>query len=103
MAVFFLIFAMLNREVVSLDLAPFPAVIEMRLFIFVGFLILIGTFLGWVVSSFECRRRYLIKKNVQKRITALENEIATLRARHTLPDTASAPDATAAQHTPILP
>lgn len=85
-AVMFLFFAMVNREVVTLELAPFPYTIEMRLFVFTGFLILIGTFLGWVVASFECRRRYLVKKHLRQRMTALEDEVAALRARHHLPD-----------------
>lgn len=80
-AVAFLFFAMANSEVVALELAPFPFILEMRLFVFMGVLILLGTFLGWIVASFECRRRYLVKKQIAQRITALENEIAVLRAR----------------------
>jgi uncharacterized integral membrane protein len=80
-SVLFLFFAMVNREMVALELTPFPYTIEMRLFVFTGLLMLIGIFLGWVVASFECRRRYLVKKDVRLRMQALEDEVAALRAR----------------------
>lgn len=87
-AVSFLFFAMANSAVVALELAPFPFILEMRLFVFMGMLVLFGTFLGWGVASFECRQRYRVKKQVKQRITALENEIAGLRARQNLPHSA---------------
>lgn len=85
-AVAFLCFAMINRETVTLDLSPFPFLVEMRLFLLVAALLVAGIFIGWVVSSFECRRRYLIKKETQRKLAALENEVIALRARHDLPD-----------------
>lgn len=82
-AVFFLIFAIANREVVQLSFAPLPLPdVEMRLFLFTGLLVTFGALLGWLVAALECRRRYRVKKSVQKRITALEDEITALRARH---------------------
>lgn len=86
-AVLFLFFAMVNREVVTLATTPFPFVIEMRLFLFTALLLLLGIFIGWVVASFECRRRYLVQKATRKRLEALEDEVTALRARHHLPDT----------------
>lgn len=94
-AVLFLTFAMINREVVTLELTPLPLTVEMRLFVFIGLLVLLGTFLGWVVASFECRRRYLIKKHVRHRMQALEDEVAALRARHHLPENNAPSDSTA--------
>lgn len=88
-AVLFLFFAMVNSEVVTLQFTPFPFALEMRLFIFVGLLLLVGSLIGWVIASFECRRRYLVKKETKQRMTALENEVAALRARHHLPETQS--------------
>lgn len=85
-ALLFLVFAMVNRETVPLALTPFPYTVEMRLFVFIGLLVLFGSFLGWFVASFECRRRYLLKKATRSRIVALENEVAALRARHHLPE-----------------
>lgn len=85
-AVAFLCFAMINREAVTLDLSPFPFLIEMRLFLLVAILLVMGIFIGWTVSSFECRRRYLVKKETQRKLDALENEVVALRARHDLPD-----------------
>lgn len=85
-AVAFLCFAMINRETVTLDLSPFPFLIEMRLFLLVATLLVSGIFIGWIVSSFECRRRYLVKKETQRKLDALENEVIALRARHDLPD-----------------
>lgn len=80
-SVVFLFFAMVNREVVTLDLTPTPYVIEMRLFVFMGLLLLFGTVLGWVVASFECRRRYLVQKDTRRRLQALNEEVASLRAQ----------------------
>lgn len=97
-AVLFLFFAMVNSEVVTLQLTPLPYVLEMRLFVFVGLFLLIGSFMGWIVASFECRRRYLVKKETKRRITALEDEVAALRARHHLPE--AAPSYSAAQEEP---
>lgn len=82
-AVFFLMFAIANREVVQLSFAPLPLPdMEMRLFLFTGLLITFGALLGWLVAMLEYRRRYRVKKSVQKRINALEDEITALRARH---------------------
>lgn len=80
-AVGFLFFAMVNREVVTLKLTPFPYVIEMRLFLFTAMLVVLGIFIGWVVASFECRRRYMVKKETKQRLHALENEVVALRAQ----------------------
>lgn len=77
----FLTFAILNREVLLLNFAPLPYTVEMRLFLFMGVVLLIGIFLGWVVASFECRRRYLIHKDTHRRLTALEEENKSLRMR----------------------
>lgn len=85
-AVAYLCFSMINREVVALDLAPFPIIVEMRLFLFASVLLVLGIFIGWVTASFECRRRYLVKKETQQRLEALENEVSALRSRHDLPD-----------------
>lgn len=81
----FLFFAIINREVVTVSLSPYPVVVEMRLFILIGVLILVGILLGWIVASFECRRRYLLQKSTKERLAALENEIAALRAQQQLP------------------
>lgn len=85
-AVAYLTFAMVNRETVTLDIAPLPYLIEMRLFLLVGILLLIGIIIGWLVASGECRRRYLLKKDTTQRVAALENEVKALRARSHLPD-----------------
>lgn len=85
-AVLFLSFAMLNDERVTLYFAPLPVPeMEVQLFLFIGILTIFGTLLGWFVASFECRRRYLVKKELRHRIKALEDEVAALRARHHLP------------------
>lgn len=86
-AVAFLFFAMVNRQMVTLELTPFPFALEMRLFLFTALLLMTGIFIGWVVASFECRRRYLLKKETTRRLAALENEVQALRARQDLPDT----------------
>lgn len=84
-AVFFLMFAIANREVVQLSFAPLPLPdVEMRLFLFTGLLIVCGVLLGWLVAALEYRSRSRVKKSVQKRINALEDEITALRARHHL-------------------
>lgn len=85
-AVAFLTFAMVNRETITLNLSPLPYIVEIRLFMLVGILILSGILIGWVAASFESRRRYLLKKTTKQRVTALENEVQALRTRSHLPD-----------------
>lgn len=90
-AVGFLFFAMVNRQVVTLELTPLPFVIETRLFMLVALLMVAGIFIGWIVASFECRRRYLVKKETAKRLAALENEVTALRAHQHAMETAQMP------------
>lgn len=78
-ATLFLFFAMVNREVVTIDLTPLPYLLDVRLFVFAGVLILFGVLLGWIVASFECRRRYLVQKDTKRRLQALEEEVRSLR------------------------
>lgn len=85
-AVFFLFFAVVNRETVSLQLTPLPYIIEMRLFVVIGVLVLFGTLLGWLVASFECRKRHTARKETRQRLIALEEENAALRSRYSLPE-----------------
>lgn len=85
-AVAYLFFALTNRELVVLDLAPLPYLLEIRLFVFVTILLLVGMVTGWFVSSFECRRRYLISRQTARKLEAMEHELSALRARHQLPD-----------------
>jgi hypothetical protein len=79
----FLFFAMVNREMITIDLTPIPYILEIRLFIFAGSLFLIGIFCGWFVASFECRKRYLIHKDGRRKLLALEEENSILRVQHT--------------------
>jgi hypothetical protein len=69
-------------------------VIEMRLFVFIGALVLSGVLLGWFVASFECRRRYLVQKQTKQRINALENEVTSLRTRQQTPVAGHSPSPT---------
>lgn len=87
----FLVFAIVNREVVHLSLAPYPFEIETRLFVLVGLLLLSGSILGWFVSNFECRRRYQLQRSTRERLAALENENAALRLQQQRPDTRGVP------------
>lgn len=85
-AIAYLFFALTNREVVLLDLAPLPYLLEIRLFVFVSALLLLGMLVGWFVASFGCRRRHMIQRQTVRKIEALENEVTALRARSQLPD-----------------
>ena len=82
----FLFFAIVNRETVSLNLEPLPYILEVRLFVLIGVLMVAGVLLGWIVASFECRRRYLLRKETTRRLSALEEELSALRARNSLPE-----------------
>lgn len=70
---------MVNRETVTLDLTPLPYTLELRLFVFASLLVLFGIMLGWLVASFECRKRYLIHKDMRKQIALLQEENSNLR------------------------
>lgn len=86
-AVFFVNFCVVNREVVSVSLFPLPYTVDIIAFI----LVLLSVSVGVVVSGFlfsiqSLKNRCQIKK-LQQRVVALENENKVLRSEHefTLP------------------
>jgi len=77
--IFTIVFSVSNRKLVSVDLYPFPFVLDMSLYLIILLSIAVGVFLcglsGLVVALDERRDDYL--KN--KRIKALEDEIEAIK------------------------
>lgn len=63
-----------------IDLFPFPYILEMRLFVFAGLVLIFGILLGWMVAIVGCHRRYKLSRQTKQRLASLEEEIAALRA-----------------------
>jgi uncharacterized integral membrane protein len=80
-AVVLILFAVSNRETVSIELWPLPALVAMPLYVivlgtlFIGFVV--GALRGWV-GSWRWRRE---ARRSRDRIAMLERELAAERAR----------------------
>jgi uncharacterized integral membrane protein len=80
-AVVLILFAISNRETVSVELWPLPAVFEMPLYLMVLGTLLIGFVVGELVAwvgSWRWRRE---ARRSRDRIAMLEHELAAERAR----------------------
>jgi lipopolysaccharide assembly protein A len=75
------IFAIANRPPVSLDLWPLPFVVALPLYLLVFAALLTGFVVGALAAWIRARHRRRELRRDRRRITALENELAQLRAR----------------------
>jgi len=75
------IFAVSNRSRVSLTFFPLPFNVEMPLFLFAIVVLTLGIWLGWMIAHWGGFRYRRARKNADKRVAALENELGGLRAR----------------------
>lgn len=88
-AIIVVAFAVTNREPVSLSFYPLPYTMQTPLFLFGILSFALGLLIGGLqgmLSVFRFRREL---RNERKRIVALENELALLRARPSVDETAS--------------
>jgi uncharacterized integral membrane protein len=77
--IFLVVFCAFNRQIVAIDLFPFPYSAEITLFFFALICMAIGVILGGFSVSYQLMQtKYQLKKSSQQ-IAALENEIKSLR------------------------
>ena len=77
--IFLVVFCAVNRLPVSLNLFPFPYILEFPLFIFALFCVSIGVVFGGFSSWCYLRKTRRTLRNSVARMEALENEIKSLR------------------------
>lgn len=80
--VFLVVFCAVNRSPVSLNLFPFPYILELPLFVFALFCVSIGVVFGGFSVACKLRKTRRKLRNSLSRIEALENEIKSLRVEH---------------------
>ena len=84
-AVIFLIFAATNKQLIALNLAPFPYHLEIRLFAFTLLLLSVGFFCGWFIFPLSYLQKKQARTGKNKSATpmaleAIKEENARLRA-----------------------
>ena len=73
-------FAVDNRGEVDLNLFPLPYTLKTRLFLFTIVVFSAGVLLGWVLGHFKIFRHRSAHKQAARKVAAMENELAALRA-----------------------
>jgi uncharacterized integral membrane protein len=79
----FLAFAIDNRTSVQLSLFPLPYTASMPLFLLAILCLALGAVLGGLAVSSRAMRARRKEHDAQKRIAALENELAALKTERT--------------------
>jgi uncharacterized integral membrane protein len=86
LTLFFIVFAVSNREAVQLSLFPFPYTAETPLFVMVLMSFMLGTAVAGTVAALTVFHRRWELANAKRHIAALENEVGGLRAeRNVIP------------------
>lgn len=80
-AVVLALFAISNREAVSLGLWPLPFLIDLPLYLLVFVALLAGFVVGAIAAWSGGRRRRRELRRCSRRIEALERELATTRSQ----------------------
>ena len=80
-AVFLILFAVSNREMVSLGLWPLPFIIGLPLYLLFFFALLIGALLGAAAGWLAGRRNRSELRRRRRRIEALERELSATQAQ----------------------
>lgn len=89
LTLFFIAFAISNREAVSLSFFPLPYTAETPLFILVLIAFVLGAAVAALVGFLTSLRKKFDHLSAQHRVAALENEIAGLKAeRNVMPPAA---------------
>ena len=78
--VVFVMFAVVNREVVHLSLFPLPYTAEMPAFIFAVICFSLGLIVGWIVVSLKLMKSQRLLKSQHKHVMALQNEVGVMKA-----------------------
>jgi uncharacterized integral membrane protein len=84
-ALLLILFAVSNRETVSVGLWPLPALVELPLYLVVLGTLIIGFFVGELVAWISAGRWRREARRSRERIAALQSELEAERAQHAGP------------------
>jgi lipopolysaccharide assembly protein A len=80
----FIVFSVVNRDIVRLSLFPFPYSADMPLFLFALLCFSIGMVVGWLIVGVQISKHKRLLKSEHQRVMALENEMGAVQAtKHT--------------------
>ncbi len=80
----FVVFAVSNRDSMTLDLFPLPYVMELPKFLYAVVFLSIGVLIGWYSCYKKIWRLSALHRKDEVRIAALENELAGHAAEQTV-------------------
>jgi uncharacterized integral membrane protein len=81
-ALLLILFAVSNRETVSVGLWPLPALVELPLYLVVLGTLIIGFFVGELVAWISAWRWHREARRSRERIAVLQSELDAERAQH---------------------
>jgi uncharacterized integral membrane protein len=84
-ALLLILFAVSNRETVSVGLWPLPTLIELPLYLVVLGTLILGFFVGELVAWISAWRWRREARRSRERVAVLERELEAERLRHTEP------------------
>lgn len=80
----FIVFSLANRTPVTLSLNPFPIEFELPKYLFGLLMFLAGVLIAGSVAGLQSFRLWLALDKSEKRVKALENEVAALHAESSI-------------------
>ena len=98
-AILLILFAVSNRETVSVELWPLPFLAEVPLYLLCFLSLLIGTLIGAAIAWIAGRRNRRELRSRRRRIEALERELTATQSRIENPSEPTKPQLT--QHPAI--
>jgi lipopolysaccharide assembly protein A len=75
-----IVFAVGNREKISVSLFPLPYEISIPLFIFTIIIFIMGILTGWFLTRLKVSKTLYNNKKDKAKIGALENEVAAIKS-----------------------
>jgi len=79
-SLFFVVFAVSNREPVSLSFFPLPYIVSLPLFLFAMLCVAVGVVIASVALGLRTAKARGLYKVEHRRVMALENELEGIRA-----------------------
>lgn len=83
-AIIFIIFCVVNRKLITLDLFPFPYSINVPVFVLFLLSIAVGAIVTGLTLNVQIFRMRHLVKNTRQRMQAVENENKALRSEREL-------------------
>ena len=81
-ALFFIVFAVANRQLVTLSFFPLPYAVEMPIFLFSMVCFTLGIMMAGLLFSARSIKSRRLYRSEHKRVMALENELAGVKAEN---------------------